>query len=176
MNYAMDYAMNYAMNYAMDYPMDYPMKKMLFLRFMSSGTSFRKNAAKQSAAATKKQKDASGDSRLQKIKSMLYDKRLEPERIEGQFKPTSQSPVNCETADSDDAMTDAVERVWCLLKKKEAVDQQLQLNSKFMAMRDAMNELQRIDKRLFDGCNSTQDSMQLFPTNLRIPTETPPNK
>ncbi|KAI9017156.1 hypothetical protein BC832DRAFT_518314, partial [Gaertneriomyces semiglobifer] len=71
---------------------------------------------------------------------------------------------------------DAIERAWALLKQKEAVAKVAELRGMYESMRNAMEELERTDRRLFEAAKtgSDQNEVVTFPKRLRVPTETPP--
>lgn len=69
-----------------------------------------------------------------------------------------------------------IERMWALEKSAEARAIVADVTAKFMRMREAMEELERTDARLFAGANNNEDVAQsapvTFPRKLRVPTET----
>ena len=113
------------------------------------------------------------DSRHVLIKKMLYDE------IPGFVKPIVQkatptiareNPVYVGN-DPTLRMQDNVERVWCLYKMQEKQEQMQVIKRTFNSMREAMEKLQMMDKRLFEAALLKKD-VELFPRRMKIPTET----
>ncbi|KAI8823581.1 uncharacterized protein EV422DRAFT_521554 [Fimicolochytrium jonesii] len=127
---------------------------------------------------TKKDKDViSGDKRYQLIKEMLYSKETPstPAKPLGTqpLDPRS-SPVSTESPQAQ--RIDTIERAWTLEKQKEAVAKVAELRGMYESMREAMEELEKTDTRLFEAAKSGSDreKVVVFPKRLRVPTETPP--
>ncbi|KAJ3410357.1 hypothetical protein HDV05_003860 [Chytridiales sp. JEL 0842] len=114
------------------------------------------------------------DKRYQLIKDMLY-------------KQPATQPDTIQESESDHEKKEIVERIWSLLKSREAKAQEESLMNKYKSMRMAMEELEKTDKRLFIGTgvtnaeqarqkdeSATEHSFIAFPRRMRVPTETPP--
>nr|KAJ3418134.1 39S ribosomal protein L28, mitochondrial [Polyrhizophydium stewartii] len=137
-------------------------------------------APANSGTKKKSSKDGIQDPRLQHIKSVLYDNAGAT-----QGAPLVQAPSQREATevsrksavytgpDSARMQRETIERAWCLLKKQEADEITAGLRRRFLAMRSAMQELEQLDPRLFEGTQGRKE-VELFPKRLRVPTETPP--
>lgn len=112
-----------------------------------------------------------GDARYNLLKSVLYQA---PTRDPLPLTATPQSPA--EEKDTNDL----IEKTWVLYLEEKRRDQVLALKKKYESMNNAMSELEKTDKRLFEGSRvdmeSTEEIVKFkrFPRRLRIPTETPP--
>ena len=121
-----------------------------------------------------KKKEGPIDPRYTRIKDMLYAAEAQP--IPRPLTPR-ETPVH---TDPETAMTDTLERAWAHAKTKEACATLAELKAKYRSMREAMEELQRTDARLFAEAKASPilkktEDLVLFPTQLRVPTETPPS-
>ncbi|KAI9344004.1 hypothetical protein BDR26DRAFT_790404, partial [Obelidium mucronatum] len=71
-----------------------------------------------------------------------------------------------------------IERMWCHIKMKEAVETEERLARKYIRMRAAMEDLKQNHFDLFEGTgqvtSSAIDQGETFPRRLRVPTETAP--
>lgn len=128
-----------------------------------------------------KKKELPLDDRYSLIKKILYDPKHAPEsspRIPKDLMKSS--PVIIDQSQPELLKQDMIERAWFSFKEKEAIQITNGLKRKYTKMRNAMLELQKLDSRLFKkACensiiNRSQD-LTLFPSRLRVPTETPPN-
>jgi hypothetical protein len=136
----------------------------------------RSYATKPAATSTgggrkKGQAIIGGDARYNLLKSVLYQA---PPRDPLPITSTPQTPQEEKDAN------DVIEKTWVLYLEEKRREQVLALKKKYQSMRNAMLELEKTDKRLFDGTQvdveSTEEvvSYKRFPRRLRIPTETPP--
>ncbi|KAJ3072139.1 hypothetical protein HDU98_004151 [Podochytrium sp. JEL0797] len=107
------------------------------------------------------------DKRMQVVRDILY-----PAPLAQPTPPALQ--VSAETL----SQREIVERMWCHLKAKEAVDTETRLAKKYLRIRMAMEDLEANHKDLFEGTAqvsaSAIDQGEIFPRRLRVPTETPP--
>lgn len=122
------------------------------------------------------------DPRYQTIKKMLYDpnhpQMCEPVVSKDLIK---ESPVIINELQPQLIKQDMIERAWFALKEKEAIEITDRLKRKYIKMRTAMLELEKLDSRLFKkACENPilqrSEDLILFPARLRVPTETPPFK
>jgi hypothetical protein len=119
------------------------------------------------------------DPRYQTIKQMLYDTNhpliTEPRVPKDMMKV---SPVIVDESQPQLLKQDMIERAWFAFKEKEAIEITQGLKRKYIKMRTAMLELEKLDSRLFNkACENPivqrSENLTLFPARLRAPTETP---
>jgi hypothetical protein len=89
------------------------------------------------------------------------------------------SPVIVDELQPQLLKQDMIERAWFAFKEKEAIEITQRLKRKYIKMRTAMLELEKLDSRLFKkACENPiiqrSENLTLFPARLRAPTETPP--
>lgn len=132
------------------------------------------------SASSKKVKDVSAsDKRYQSIRDMLYSRDV-PTTMRRPIPPTTAKSFADSVADPstnpEAAKRDAIERAWALLKQREAVEKIKELRGMYQSMREAMEELEKTDTRLFEAAKvgASKEEVVVFPRRLRVPTETPP--
>ncbi|KAJ3091791.1 hypothetical protein HK102_013436 [Quaeritorhiza haematococci] len=132
-----------------------------------------RSASSQSEGKLKK-KDMAGDKRYQVLKSMLYEGP-------GRTKPTPSTTTltaSPELSPEQLEQREVIERMWALTKQREAGAQMEELKRKYISMRKAIEELEKTDRRLFEGAVKREegdpDAVVQFPRKLRVPTYTPP--
>jgi hypothetical protein len=126
-----------------------------------------------------KKKEGPVDARYTRIKDMLYSAEAQPVPI-ARVPPPKETPVHTSQEHPDLIMKDTIERAWAHAKLKEASTTMDELKRKYRMMRLAMEELERTDARLFAEAKNNPilkktEDLVLFPTQLRVPTETPPS-
>ena len=134
------------------------------------------------ATATKpltKKKELPLDDRYALIKKILYDPDHSPQNIPKiPLNLMKSSPVIIDKSQPNLMKLDMIERAWFALKEKEAIQITDTLKRKYIKMRNAMLELEKLDSRLFQKASENHivnrsEDLTLFPARLRIPTETP---
>ncbi|KAI9095214.1 mitochondrial ribosomal protein L28-domain-containing protein [Phlyctochytrium arcticum] len=129
---------------------------------------------------TKKVKDTtSADQRYQLIQDILYDKNVPTTPARPIPAPSVHSfthAVATHPSNPEAVKQDTIERAWALHKEREAVAKVAEVRAIYESMRAAMEELEKVDKRLFEAAKVGTDpeEVTVFPRRLRVPTETPP--
>ncbi|KAJ3289645.1 hypothetical protein HDU79_003881 [Rhizoclosmatium sp. JEL0117] len=120
-----------------------------------------------SSGAKKRPVQGITDKRMQVVRDILY-----PAPLSQPVPPALK--VSAETL----SQREIIERMWCHLKTKEAVETEERLARKYLRIRLAMEDLEKNHKELFEGTGqvtqSAIDQGETFPRRLRVPTETPP--
>lgn len=70
---------------------------------------------------------------------------------------------------------DTIHRAWQLLQLKGREQRQVELEKQYNKMREACNELEKADKRLFQAAMTKPKTLR-YPVEMRVPTDTPPAK
>ncbi|KAI9207703.1 mitochondrial ribosomal protein L28-domain-containing protein [Polychytrium aggregatum] len=104
------------------------------------------------------------DKRYQVVKEILYGERFK----------RAPSEVDPQLEQGEEDRLEIIERMWAYEKQQEAVRQVEELKQKYVAMRLAMEELEKTDARLFQEATKTSDDLVMFPKRMKIPTLTPP--
>ena len=113
------------------------------------------------AAGNKKRGDASmGDPRYANLKRILY---------EGEGRKSIESNT------MELEKREVIERMWALLKEREATAWLQNHSGRYQAIREAMETLKTLDTNLFEAASSRIESPR-FPIRMRIPTDTPPSQ
>jgi hypothetical protein len=126
------------------------------------------------------------DSRYSLIKSMLYSaNEFDPVNLRTRYKPWkhTDSPIagisispdgsSYEVVNETEFQRDMLEREWYLYQHAKTKEFLAIQKRKYDSIRKAMLELEKRDKRLFQGALMDMP-FQFFPTTMRIPTETLP--
>ncbi len=114
-------------------------------------------ASKTDQASARKQKTGS-DKRYEMIQDIMYGNKTHRTLFKMNEEMKEQHEV--------------IERMWCLEKQREADRLQTSLKNKYVAMRSALEALEKVDKRLFDEAIRKEEKVVTFPLKLRVPTET----
>ena len=157
----------------------------------------------ESSTSSRGRKLETSDKRISAIRDILYGETTIPSHMPTGL-PSIDSPASSSTPRQEidtsqiKPIKDTIERAWAVKKMDEKAAIMEEVRRKYGAMRKAMETLQQMDARLFEGAvannkiergtsmypvnpsDSIVDGVQdgqavlVFPRRLRVPTETPP--
>jgi Mitochondrial ribosomal protein L28 len=123
------------------------------------------------AQKTLPKKSVTQDWRSVLIKKMIYDNPAS--RTPTPAVSLRESPVYV-GEDADTLMAEELERAYCVHLQLEKEAHIKRIREGYTSMRLAMEQLEKVDKRLFEGTMVQLKEHELFPKRMRVPTETPP--